>query len=885
MKIHKVSTLAAAIIATLFTMPSHAEQSEQPKAKTTNTTPLVYPATRNHQETLDPFLFGEFGMSMNTANSNNAYYERTKPDDGIDRYSSGIVIDKYRWLEDYDPINPAQNKEVTADRDRNFIGTPAEDDKPLAAETTKFLQTVPPPVSTEVNDWVEAQNAVTDNYIENLPVFAQLKENTDSLKNREHTFSRINRKGVGEFRFYRHPDGYRRVELTKPDGSVVELVNERNLSESGKSQMSSFKVSKNGTYASFFVRQGRADSDPYFLHVISTKTGELATPIISRISRSYTSATWADDETILYNAVELWRPFIFSRTIGKEKFNDPVVVSLDEVDGASIKSVSLKGDDNRYIVMATWDRSDSVYIKDTKTKKTYRLHNKDYFNKVFRGTSFNQNILAKLVDFDPETRDVWIISGENDRRGEIIKTNLDNLKKREVVVPFPEGYDIIDPESGEVIRHKEGKGYFVATYLKNGASQVVLIDATTGKIIKDLTPKDGGSVTELSSNVAEDQAEETDPDEIDVNDFQAGENYISFRYENPTTPQTTYKYSIAKDKFIDVRRFDLSPFNENDYETKVVLYTSKDGTKVPMVISHKKGIKLDGKNPTMLYGYGGYGVIYSQSFGFPASSIWLENGGVWAHAFIRGGGIYGEAWQKAAEHTNRLVGYDDFAAAADYLNESGYASPDYLGIIGGSNGGLLVGAAMVRNPEKYRVVIPQVAVLDQFRHEKAGVTQYWMDEYGTPEEGRRVFDVLKSYSPIHNLKAGVCYPSTLIETSKRDDRVVPSHSYRFAAAMQEIQSCDRPVLLSAAQDAGHSPNTYAERNERELADMAFAFNEMGVTSVPAIGPRPSLDDMKTEKWRQEDIIKKERLQKKAAKITGQDSKEEDEQTESYKDTE
>lgn len=277
-----------------------------------------------------------------------------------------------------------------------------------------------------------------------------------------------------------------------------------------------------------------------------------------------------------------------------------------------------------------------------------------------------------------------------------------------------------------------------------------------------------------------------------------------------------------------------------------------------MNISYKKGIKLDGKNPTMLYGYGGYGVIYDQTFAFPASSVWLENGGVWAHAFIRGGGEYGESWQKAAEHTKRLTGYDDFAAAADYLNQAGYASPDYLGITGGSNGGLLAGVELVRNPDKYRVAIPQVGVFDQYRHEKAGVTQYWMNEYGTPEEGRKVFDVLKSYSPIHNLREGVCYPSTLVDTSKRDDRVVPSHSYRFAAALQAVQGCDRPTFLSADDDAGHSPNTYQERNDRELMVTAFALNEMGITSVPAIGKRPSLDDMKTDKWRAEEAIIKQK---------------------------
>lgn len=854
MKLYRLSALAMAVVscAYLTIVPSHAQQDEKQSS-------FNYPVPRNHQQTLDPFLHGEFGMSMNTANSNHAYYLHTRPDDGIDHYSSGTVVDKYRWLEDYDPINPAQDKEVSSDRERNFIGGYLEDDRPLVAESIKSLQTVGQSKSSEVNDWVEAQNDITNNYIHNLPIYQHIRQNANSLKNTEHTFSTVKRKKVGEFRFYRHADGYRRIERIDHDGTRTEIVNERKLSENGKSQMRSMKVSKDGTYVAFFVRQGSADSDPWFIHVVDSKTGELATPIIGRINRTNPAMNWLDDDTLYYTAIELYRAFVFSRDIGKPSFNDRIEVPLDHVDGRSVNSVSFSGEDKRYLIMDAWDIADSVYIKDRKTGDVYRLHNQKFYNKVFKNTVFNNHILAKLVHFDPKTRDVWIMSGENDRRGEIIKTNLDNLKKREVVVPFPEGFDIFNASSGEAYYHKEGDGYFVATYLKDGVSHVLLIDAPTGKVLKDLTPEAGaGSIKELSGNVVDKSKKDKNEDETDSDDFEANENYIKFRFENPTTPATDYKYSIAKDKFLDVRRFDLSPFDEKAYETKLVFYTSKDGTRVPMNISYKKGIKLDGKNPTMLYGYGGYGVIYDQSFGFPASTIWLENGGVWAHAFIRGGGEYGEKWQKDAEHLKRLNAYDDFAAAADYLKEAGYANSSHLGIIGGSNGGLLVGTELVRHPEKYRVAVPQVGVFDQFRHDKAGVTQYWLNEYGSPEEGRKVFDVLKSYSPIHNLKQGTCYPSTLIDTSKRDDRVVPSHSYRFAAALQEVQSCNRPTFLSVDEDAGHSPNTYHERLDREIMTTAFAMHEMGVKSIPVIKNRPTADELKTDKWRAEDAIKEQK---------------------------
>lgn len=865
MKSTQLSALSLALAACLSSGIAYADDSQDQSKK------LNYPHTPIHQENLDPFLYGEFGMSSNTAGTKNAVHSSNPhaPDDGIDHYAQGTQVDKYRWLEDYDNIDASIAKETTEDRDRNFIGTLKEDDKPLAQETTKHLQTVPPKTSSKVNDWVEAQNAVTADYIYQLPIYEQLKKNTESLRNVEAPINRIYRKDLGEIYIYRHADGFRRIDLIAPDGKRTEIVNEANVSADGKKApdgkavIREVKVSKDGTYISFFVRQGSSDSDPWFLHIVNTKTGKLATPIISRINRTNPAMIWLDDDTIYYTAIDLYRAYVFYRDIGNENFNDPIAVPLSHVDGASINSIDFEGEDNRYIIMETWSGADSVYIKDRKTNQTYRLHDKKFFDKVFRyDSSFNNNILAKLVHFDPETRDVWIISGENKRKGEIIKTNLDNLNKREVVITTPDEYDLMR----EAYYHEEGDGYFLVSYLQHGVNRLLLINVKTAEA-RDLTPEQGaGYISNLSGNVVGKDDKEGEDDEAKKHDPEASENYVKFRFSNPTFPSTDYKYSISKNEFLDIRRYDLTPFDDTQFETKLVFYPANDGTKIPMNISYKKGIKLDGKNPTLLYGYGGYGVIYDQAFGFPANPMWLENGGVWAHAFIRGGGEYGEAWQKAAQYDKRLVGYDDFASAADYLNSAGYADPDHLGIIGGSNGGLLVGAAMVRHPEKYRVALPQVGVLDQFRHEKAGITQYWTKEYGTPEEGRRIHDILMSYSPYQNLNPGTCYPSTLIQTSKRDDRVVPSHSYRFAAKLQEVQSCDRPALLNAAEDQGHSPNTYAERLEDQLMAITFAFHEMGVTSVPNLEARPSTDEFKTAKWRAEDAQKKQEYLKNRQEI-------------------
>ncbi|MFC0819623.1 prolyl oligopeptidase family serine peptidase [Moraxella marmotae] len=857
----KLTTLALAVASCVYAAAAHAEETTQTNSK------INYPKTRLHEEGYDPFLSGEFGISANTAGIKNAQYidNQHGPDDGVDHYPSATHVDKYRWLEEYDNIDAYVAKETDADRERNFIGTRFEDDRPLAAETTKYLQTVQPKVSSEVNDWVNAQNQVTNEYIESSPIYEQLKRNQNALKDVEQTFSRIYRDKIGEIRFYRHADGFKRIERIAPDGTRTEILNEANISADGQmvpdgnATFRGVKVSKDGSYISFFVHQGSADVDPKFLHVIDTYTGKLATPIIKGVDDP--ASTWVGDNT-LYYVGELPQRGVYRRVIGKERFNDAIEIKASQLDSGwvSIGSIYFDGDDDRYLVMYTKRGGvQTAHIKDRKTGDIYRLYDQKFFNKAVKyKPSFNNNILALLVHFDPKTRDVWFISGENDRRGQLIKSNLDNLKKREVVVDIPKDLDLMR----DAYYHEEGDGYFLVTYLKDGVSRLKLVNARTGEFLKDLTPPQGaGYISYLSGNVVD--KEQTDSNhEEDENDAEANQNYVKFRFENPTFPPTDYKYSIAKDEFLDIRRYDLTPFDETKYESKVVIYTSYDGTQVPMNISYKKGITLDGKNPTLLYGYGGYGVIYNQTFGFPANTAWLENGGVWAHAFIRGGGEYGEAWQEAALHTKRPNGYDDFAAAADYLNQAGYADPDHLGIIGGSNGGLLIGAAMVRHPDKYRVAFPQVAVLDQLRQSDMGITQYWVQEYGMPSEGRRVYDVLMSYSPYHNLNAGTCYPSTLVQTSKRDDRVVPSNSYKFVARFQEIESCGRPALLHAAENHGHILNTYKERKVNELMTLAFAFQEMGITSLPNLETRPTADELKTDKWRAEDEAKRQKQLKK-----------------------
>src|SRR5690606_34310211 len=294
-----------------------------------------------------------------------------------------------------------------------------------------------------------------------------------------------------------------------------------------------------------------------------------------------------------------------------------------------------------------------------------------------------------------------------------------------------------------------------------------------------------------------------------------------------TVPTTIYKYDIISGE-VTLHKQPEVKFEPDDYETKQVFYTSKDGTKVPMFITHKKGIALDSENPTYLYAYGGFNV--SLTPGFSTSMIaWLENGGVYAVPNLRGGGEYGEKWHKAGTKMQKQNVFDDFIAAAHYLIDNKYTSSDYLVIAGGSNGGLLVGATMTQEPELAKVALPAVGVMDMLRYNKFTAGAGWASDYGTAEESKEMFDYLYGYSPVHNIQENVAYPATLVTTADHDDRVVPAHSFKFAATLQEKQGGKDPVLIRIETKAGHGAGKPTSKVIDELADkLSFAWYNMGV---------------------------------------------------------
>lgn len=801
-----------------------------------------YPQTRSHGDVEDRFYQGGMNRPNNlTSSDSSSNPTRLLPDDGKDVYFNEEVTDKYRWLEEMDLISPDYAKEQESDRERNLIGTRAESDIPkgqLDNRTAQGLQKINPNEPTsEVTRWVDAQNATTQDYLSRVPYADKIRQNVDSLYNNHHLI-RESKHDFGKITLFRGADTVTRLTFTDLEGNVKELWHD---SDDRVLAVDDVYISPKGHYVAIPVSTGYADSDRVSLHIVDSRTGEPVTSpkfVGGQINRQAHSFIWQDDDSLVYPNSDTFT--IMRHDVGTKRLTDPIL--FNQNDGMIfMKGFSLTGKNNRYLLVRNFGTldSDRTLMKDLHTGKVYRLHHKKH-DTASASKMHDYFVYSSFIHLDEQTGDVYLVSGENDElRGEIIKTNLNNLAKREVVVPASHDYDIML----SAVYHDEGAGYFVIHYRKDGQSKVVLTDMS-GKPIKDLTP-DVGQVTDIASVVIK-------PEDKKPNDNT--ENHISFRFSNPALPRTVYKYSVTKDAFIDVRRRDLFPFDDKAYKTELVLYPAKDGTQIPMTITYKKGTVLNGKNPVLLQGYGGFSVSVNTSFS-NTYAVWLEHGGIFAQAHLRGGSEYGENWHAQGKKANRHTVFDDFDAAADYLIGKGYTSPEYLAITGGSNGGLLVGAAMTRSPNKYRVATPMIGVLDMLRADQFSYLASWQYEYGSAYNNPDMYQYLKSYSPYHNVHAGVCYPSTLVMTSKRDDRVLPAHSYKFAAVLQEKQSCNNPTLLFADENQGHGPRSPNAFKEAAVLATAFRLYEMGIGDVPIV-VRPSLDELKGEKWLAEEAEEK-----------------------------
>ncbi|SCD20584.1 Prolyl endopeptidase [Proteiniphilum saccharofermentans] len=643
--------------------------------------------------------------------------------------------------------------------------------------------------SDETAAWVKAQNEVTFGYLEKIPFRNQIKNKLEDLWNYEKIGAPFTE---GDYTFYLKNDGLQNQYVLykrDKDGNEEIFLDPNNFSEDGTTSLAGLEFSKDSKTVAYAISEGGSDWRKVIIMDVTSKAilGD------TLIDIKFSGLSWKGNEGFYYSSYD--KPTgselsamtdqhkLYYHKLGTSQSEDKIVFGLDQK--------------RRYI--GGYVTEDDKYLIITAANSTYgnELYIKDLTNP-------NSKIVTLVNNFD---NDHYVIENDGDKL--FIVTDKDAPNRKIVIAdaknPSAPWVDFV-PETENVLSPSTGSGYFFAHYMKDAISQVKQYDYH-GNLVREVELPGVGSVGGFGG-----KKEDTT---------------LYFTFTNYITAGTIYSYEPKEGK-TEVYEKSKAKFNSDDYESKQVFYTSKDGTKIPMIISHKKGIKLNGKNPTILYGYGGFNVSLTPGFSI-ANAVWMENGGIYAVPNLRGGGEYGKQWHVAGTQTQKQNVFDDFIAAGEFLIENGYTSPDYLAIRGGSNGGLLVGACMTQRPDLFKVALPAVGVLDMLRYHTFTAGAGWAYDYGTADQSKEMFEYLLAYSPVHNVKPGVEYPATLITTADHDDRVVPAHSFKFAAGLQENQNGTNPVLIRVDVNAGHGAGKPLSKTIEENADIqAFTLFNMGV---------------------------------------------------------
>ncbi|WP_078084927.1 prolyl oligopeptidase family serine peptidase [Microbulbifer mangrovi] len=650
--------------------------------------------------------------------------------------------------------------------------------------------------SEETEAWVKAQNKVTFSYLDQIPYRENLKQRLETLWNYEKVGSPFKE---GDYTYFYRNDGLQNqyvVWRKKGDGEAEIFLDPNTFSEDGTTSLATLKFSKDGSIAAYSVSEG--GSDWRKIYVIDAETKQvLEEPLVDV---KFSGISWKGNEGFYYSSYD--KPEgselsaktdqhkLYYHKLGQAQSKDALVFGGSEEQKRRYVSGYVTEDD-RYLVIsgATSTSGNDLFIRDL--------------------TKTDAPLVPVLTDFDSDT---YVIDNLDSKL--FLVTNRDAPNKKVVTVdaanPTPDNWQDFIPETENVLTASTGGGYFFAEYMVDALSRVYQYDYN-GKRVREISLPGPGSVSSPSGK-REDKT-------------------LYYSFTNYKTPSTIFAFDVEKGES-GVYRESGAKFDPAAYESEQVFFTSKDGTKVPMLITYKKGLELNGKNPTILYGYGGFNVSLTPSFSI-ANAVWLELGGVYAVPNLRGGGEYGKRWHDAGTKLQKQNVFDDFIAAGEYLIEQGYTSSDYLAIRGGSNGGLLVGAVMTQRPDLVKVALPAVGVMDMLRYHTFTAGAGWAYDYGTAEQSEEMFEYLKGYSPVHNVNAGVSYPATLVTTADHDDRVVPAHSFKFAAELQSKQNGAAPTLIRIETNAGHGAGTPVSKTIEQYADIfGFTLFNMGVSELP-----------------------------------------------------
>ncbi len=660
------------------------------------------------------------------------------------------------------------------------------------------------PNAPETEDWVQAQNKVTFGYLSNLPGRDKINARLTELWDYE-------RYGIpfkqGDSESADHPVRYfyyknnglqnQSVLYTQPtlDAEPTVLLDPNTLSEDGTVALSGISISENGQYLAYGL--STAGSDWMEWKVRNIETGEDTDDLVQWVK--FSGASWTHDhkgffysrydepkENTKLEDVNRYQK-LYYHTLGTPQAEDTLIYErADQPDWGFGAGVT---EDGGYLIISVW----------LGTSPQNLLFYKDLKNPESEVVELISEFEAQYSMIDNEGPVFWFQTDLDAPKGKVIAIDITDPDRTNWKTIIPEVEETL--ESVGLINNQ-----FVADYIKDAYTQIKIFDLA-GTFVREVELPGIGSAGGF------------DGKRMDTETFYS---FTSF-----TVPSRIYRYNLLTGESTLFREPNI-PFDPDAYETKQVFYPSKDGTKIPMFITAKKGLELNGENPALLYGYGGFNISLTPSFSI-STLVWLEMGGVYAVANLRGGGEYGEAWHQAGIKTSKQNVFDDFISAGEWLIEEKYTKAEKLAIAGGSNGGLLVGACITQRPDLFGAALPAVGVLDMLRFNQFTIGWAWESDYGSPANEDE-FKALYAYSPLHNLKPGTEYPPTMITTADHDDRVVPAHSFKFAAALQAAHTGDNPVLIRIETKAGHGAGKPTTKQIEEATDKwAFLAHELGVS--------------------------------------------------------
>ena len=649
--------------------------------------------------------------------------------------------------------------------------------------------------SEDTRAWVEAENKLTFGYLEQIPYRSAIRERLTKLWNFER-FTAPEQRG-GHY-FFEHNNGLQNQNVLLVADSLTSeprvLLDPNTLSADGTVALSGTALTDDGKLLAYGTSASGSDWQEW--HVRDVPTGKDLSDLIKWVK--FSGASWTKDgkgffysrydepkeATALRDTVYFQK--LYYHKLGTSQGEDTLI--YDRPDNKELGFGGGVTDDGKYLVVGVWQG----------TSPKNRFYYKDL-------TQQNSQVVKLLDDFDARYQFIdndgpvfWFQTDLDAPRGRVIAIDTRHPEKTNWKTVVPQGADTL--EGSTVVAN-----LFLLSYLKDARTEVRVHDLN-GKLVRNVDLPGIGTASGFAGKRS------------DKETFYAFTSFIS--------PTTIYRYEPATGKSSIFRQPKVD-FDASQYETKQVFYNSKDGTRVPMFLTYKKGLKLNGQNPTLLYGYGGFDISLTPSFSVP-NVVWLEMGGIYAQPNLRGGGEYGEDWHLAGTHGKKQNVFDDFIAAAEWLIANKYTSTPKLAIRGGSNGGLLVGACLTQRPDLFGATLPLVGVMDMLRFQKFTIGWAWTSDYGSSDDAQD-FKALYAYSPLHNLKAGTKYPPTLIATADHDDRVVPGHSFKFAATMQADQAGPAPVLIRVETKAGHGAGKPISKTIEEMADeWSFVAHNLGM---------------------------------------------------------